>query len=90
MTVQRYRVGRWGMAEDAEGEWVGFEDFEAVERERDELRREVERLRKQRDHARDAIRQAGDALHFDQDQRAAFDALVRGLYAEEALGGDQP
>ena len=54
------------------------------------LRREVKRLRRQRVHARNAIRQAGDALHFDQDQRAAFDALVRGLYAEEALGGDAP
>ena len=41
MTAQRYRVGRWGMAEDAEGEWVAFEDFEVVERERDELIREV-------------------------------------------------
>ena len=45
MTVERYQVFRDRyMEQDSGGEWVAFEDFAAVERERDELRREVERL----------------------------------------------
>lgn len=44
MTVQRYRHSIYGMAEEAEGEWVDFEDFEALAIERDGLRGRVSEL----------------------------------------------
>lgn len=79
MTAQRYRVGRWGMAEDAEGEWVAFEDFEVVERERDELRREVERLRRVEAAASEIIRYEDSGPPELHDWDAKHEALREAL-----------